>query len=198
MRRLLIHSIIGMLVISMNAILLIDASSSGDFAGVAFILPSEQRQRHISAPFKNESFMSERKRDGGNLSMSYLDSLNPSSDDNDQSSIDEEESDNKKNDNHPPALQILEIILTALSENNFPKANNGLSITFDYSSDNCRASLGGSLEKFIIYANNPTFGFMIDCDEWSIEKVGTIIAGSPTRVSIDVCVYMCNVYSFLQ
>ena len=61
--------------------------------------------------------------------------------------------------------------LDALLHNDNPRINIGLEVCFEFSSDRCRASLGGSLEEFISYASNPTFSSM----------VGPIIAGTNTR-----------------
>lgn len=76
---------------------------------------------------------------------------------------------------------MVEIALDHLGASDEVGINAGLEVCFNFSSDNCRAALGGTLEKFIAYASNPTFGSMIRAREWSKVCVGPLIAGSPTR-----------------
>ena len=79
------------------------------------------------------------------------------------------------------AEDAVRICMGCLLTNDEPKANAGLEVCFNFSSDRCRAALGGSLENFILYASNPTFGSMINAKEWTKAKVGPIIAGTNTR-----------------
>jgi len=79
------------------------------------------------------------------------------------------------------AEEIIPICLTALQENNSPSPNAGLEVNFNFSSDRCRAALGGDLKAFIQYAKNPTFGTMINCSDWEILNVGPSIPGTATR-----------------
>jgi len=57
----------------------------------------------------------------------------------------------------------------------------GLEVSFNFSSDRCRSAYGGSLQGFISYAANPTFGCMVNCREWSILSIGPEIAGTQVR-----------------
>lgn len=57
----------------------------------------------------------------------------------------------------------------------------GLEVCFHFSSDRCRAAIGGSLDNFGEYANNPTFGYLIHCASWEILSVGPVIEGTPHR-----------------
>jgi hypothetical protein len=74
--------------------------------------------------------------------------------------------------------------MDAMQQNDVPWLNHGLELCFDYSSDRCRAALGGSLDEFISYASNPTFGSMTNTKSYEIVNVGPIIAGTPTRGSM--------------
>lgn len=79
------------------------------------------------------------------------------------------------------AETIVALCLDCLKNNDAPRTNAGLEVCFNFSSDRCRAALGGSLEKFIAYAANPTFGSMIDAKEWTQVSKGPVIPGTPTR-----------------
>ena len=57
----------------------------------------------------------------------------------------------------------------------------GLEVCFNFSSDRCRAALGGSLEKFAQYATNPVFGYLVKCQDYKIVSVGPVIEGTQTR-----------------
>jgi hypothetical protein len=74
--------------------------------------------------------------------------------------------------------------MDAMQRNDVPWLNHGLELCFDYSSDRCRAALGGSLDEFISFASNPTFGSMTNTKSYEIVNVGPIIAGTPTRGSM--------------
>lgn len=87
-----------------------------------------------------------------------------------------------------PTVQTPESVviqcMDAMQQNDVPWLNHGLEICFDFSSDRCRAALGGSLDEFISYASNPTFGSMTNAKSYEIVNVGPIIAGTPTRGSL--------------
>ena len=79
------------------------------------------------------------------------------------------------------AEDIVHICMDSLAKNDEPRANAGLEVCFDFSSDRCRAALGGSLENFINFASNPIFASMVNAKEWNVVSVGPVIAGSQTR-----------------
>ena len=79
------------------------------------------------------------------------------------------------------AEDIVNTCMDSLMSNDDPRANAGLEVCFNFSSDRCRASLGGSLENFIEFASNPIFASMVNAKEWTKVKIGPIIAGSQTR-----------------
>lgn len=79
------------------------------------------------------------------------------------------------------AVDIVDTCMDSLMRNDDPRANAGLEVCFNFSSDRCRASLGGSLENFIEFASNPIFASMVNAKEWGKVKIGPIIAGSQTR-----------------
>jgi hypothetical protein len=79
------------------------------------------------------------------------------------------------------AQDVVTTCMNALLQNDKPRNNAGLEVCFDYSSDRCRAALGGSLEEFILYASNPTFGSMTNAIEYTIVNVGTIIPATVFR-----------------
>jgi hypothetical protein len=57
----------------------------------------------------------------------------------------------------------------------------GLEVCFHFSSDNCRAALGGSLDRFSQYAENPIFAYLVHCVAYDIVSVGPLIQGTATR-----------------
>jgi hypothetical protein len=63
----------------------------------------------------------------------------------------------------------------------------GLEVCFAFSSDRCRSAIGGSLDKFNEYANNPVFQYLVHCDEYKIVRVGPIITSTPTRGAMQTC-----------
>ena len=77
--------------------------------------------------------------------------------------------------------EVVSICLNALQDNNNPSPNAGLEVNFNFSSDRCRAALGGDLKSFIEYASNPTFGSMLECHDWCVLNTGPLIAGTNTR-----------------
>ena len=50
----------------------------------------------------------------------------------------------------------------------------------NFSSDMCRAAVGGSLADFLKYARNPTFAQLVDHESWS-GKLGNRIPATQTR-----------------
>ena len=79
------------------------------------------------------------------------------------------------------AQEVVTTCMDALLQNDHPWDNAGLEVTFDLSSDRCRAALGGSLDDFISYASNPTFGPLANAKEYSVVSVGPVIAATMTR-----------------
>jgi len=79
------------------------------------------------------------------------------------------------------SIEVVEICMSAMQTNTDPFIDAGLEVCFNFSSDSCRAALGGSLSEFITYAHNPTFGSMLNMDHWEILRVGDEIAASQTR-----------------
>lgn len=73
--------------------------------------------------------------------------------------------------------------MDALAKNNFPECDSGLATCFAFSNDLCRAAVGGSLEDFVKFANNPVFGSMVDCNSWRAEPLNFVgePGGTPTR-----------------
>ena len=56
----------------------------------------------------------------------------------------------------------------------------GLISGWNFSSDMCRAAVGGSLADFLKYARNPTFAQLVDHESWS-GKLGNRIPATQTR-----------------
>jgi hypothetical protein len=79
------------------------------------------------------------------------------------------------------ARDVATTCMDALLQNDSPRKNSGLEVCFDFSSDRCRAALGGSVEDFILYASNPTFGSMTNAKEYIVLSVGRIIPATMTR-----------------
>jgi hypothetical protein len=83
---------------------------------------------------------------------------------------------------HPSPLYdaptVVDTCMTSLLQ------KRGLDVCFEFSSDRCRAALGGSLERFREYAKNPVFGFLVQCTDYKVLSIGPIIQGTPTRGSM--------------
>ena len=81
---------------------------------------------------------------------------------------------------HPDldALQVATLCIESLKNQN---PMTSLEVCFNFSSDRCRAAVGGSLEEFVQYASNPIFGQMVNCDGYEIVSVGPVIPGGPHR-----------------
>lgn len=77
------------------------------------------------------------------------------------------------------ALQVATVLIEAL--HNCPNPHESLELCFHFSSDRCRAAVGGNLKAFVKYANNPTFGSLVHCQDWRVLSVGSIIPGSLHR-----------------
>jgi hypothetical protein len=63
----------------------------------------------------------------------------------------------------------------------------GLEVCYAFSSDRCRAAIGGSLDRFQEYAKNPIFSYLIHCSEWNILRMGPIIPGTNHRGAMQTC-----------
>jgi hypothetical protein len=81
---------------------------------------------------------------------------------------------------HPDlsATTVVTLCMNTLVER---KDGGGLEACFNFSSDQCRAAVGGSLDKFAEYATNPVFGFLVKCSDWKMVSIGPVISGTPTR-----------------
>jgi hypothetical protein len=79
-----------------------------------------------------------------------------------------------------PSLDALDVVHSCMSVL-LDSKDAGLEVCFHFSSDRCRAALGGSLERFREYATNPVFGYLVNCQDYSIVSVGPEIAGTTTR-----------------
>jgi hypothetical protein len=73
-------------------------------------------------------------------------------------------------------LDVVTLCMDALAGQR--TANEALEICFDFSSDRCRAVVGGTLEAFVQYADNPVFGTLVHCDAYDIVSLGPIIPAS--------------------
>jgi hypothetical protein len=76
------------------------------------------------------------------------------------------------------AIQVATLCMDALKLNN---PNDALETCFVFSSDRCRAAVGGNLEEFLRYANNPVFSSLVECDDYEIVNTGPVIPGGPHR-----------------
>eukprot|EP00977_Amphora_coffeiformis_P019177 scaffold6986_cov190-Amphora_coffeaeformis.AAC.5 len=72
-------------------------------------------------------------------------------------------------------------VLAACMDTMLDREEDGLEVCWRFSSDRCRAALGGSLERFSEYATNPVFGYLVKCLNYEILNIGPIIHGTPTR-----------------
>lgn len=76
------------------------------------------------------------------------------------------------------SMQVVKLCMDALQSQ---KPDQSLELCFNFSSDRCRAAVGGSLEEFMQYAANPVFGKLVLCGDYEIVSVGPIIPGSQVR-----------------
>jgi len=72
-------------------------------------------------------------------------------------------------------------VLAACMDTMLDREEDGLEVCWRFSSDRCRAALGGSLERFSEYATNPVFGYLVKCQNYEILNIGPLIKGTPTR-----------------
>ena len=75
---------------------------------------------------------------------------------------------------------VVALCMNALGRNDDPIPDAGLRTCWNFSSDMCRAAVGGSLADFLKYARNPTFAQLVDHESWS-GKLGNRIPGTQTR-----------------
>ena len=75
---------------------------------------------------------------------------------------------------------VVALCMNALGRNDDPIPDAGLRTCWNFSSDMCRAAVGGSLADFLKYARNPTFAQLVDHESWS-GKLGNRIPASQTR-----------------
>ena len=76
------------------------------------------------------------------------------------------------------AVEVTKLCMDALK---CRPPNQSLEICFNFSTDRCRAAVGGSLQEFIQYASNPIFGALVNCDDYDIVSVGPLIPGGKHR-----------------
>ena len=79
-----------------------------------------------------------------------------------------------------PSLEAIDV-LSACMGTMLQRQEAGLEVCWRFSSDRCRAALGGSLERFAQYATNPVFGYLVNCADYQVISVGPTIKGTPTR-----------------
>lgn len=77
-----------------------------------------------------------------------------------------------------PELDALQVVTLCMDTLQTKTSNEALEVCFEFSSDRCRAAVGGTLEQFVRYADNPVFGTLVNCDGYEIISVGPIIPGS--------------------
>ena len=83
---------------------------------------------------------------------------------------------------HPhPSLSATDVVSACMSTFIDYNKDLGLQVCFAFSSDRCRAAMGGSLDEFLQYADNPTFGYLVHCQSWDICSVGPVIPGTSHR-----------------
>ena len=75
---------------------------------------------------------------------------------------------------------VVALCMNALGRNDEPIPDAGLRTCWNFSSDMCRAAVGGSLADFLKYARNPTFAQLVDHESWS-GKLGNRIPATRTR-----------------
>lgn len=77
--------------------------------------------------------------------------------------------------------EIVDACMEALLYNENPYKNAGLEVCWNFASDSCRASKGGSFEAFIGFANNPVFSSMVNALSWTLKSTGNLIPKTNTR-----------------
>lgn len=83
-----------------------------------------------------------------------------------------------------PSLSGPDVVAACMDTMLNGNRDEGLEVCYHFSSDRCRAAQGGSLENFRSYADNPTFGFLIECDAWKKVSTGPVIRGTQHRGSM--------------
>jgi hypothetical protein len=83
--------------------------------------------------------------------------------------------------NPNPSLSATDVVVVCMNTLVERKDGGGLEVCFNFSSDRCRAALGGSLDRFQEYATSPVFGFLVKCTDWKAISIGTEIPGTLTR-----------------
>jgi len=91
-----------------------------------------------------------------------------------------------------PDLNALSIVTHCMDSLHAETPQKSLEVCFDFASDQCRAAVGGSLDAFIDYANNPVFGTMVHCDSFQIISVGPLIAGGKHRGAMQTVLVEIN------
>ncbi|KAL3928858.1 MAG: hypothetical protein SGBAC_012465 [Bacillariaceae sp.] len=80
-----------------------------------------------------------------------------------------------------PELNGLEVATLCMNALQQEVPQKSMEICFNYSTDRCRAAVGGTLENFLQYAANPVFGKLVRCPAYEMGTVGPIIPGSTVR-----------------
>eukprot|EP00543_Licmophora_paradoxa_P014540 CAMPEP_0202477750 /NCGR_PEP_ID=MMETSP1360-20130828/94103_1 /ASSEMBLY_ACC=CAM_ASM_000848 /TAXON_ID=515479 /ORGANISM="Licmophora paradoxa, Strain CCMP2313" /LENGTH=158 /DNA_ID=CAMNT_0049105001 /DNA_START=333 /DNA_END=809 /DNA_ORIENTATION=- len=85
------------------------------------------------------------------------------------------------------SIEVVVMCMERLSKNNAPYKDAGLETCWNFASDMSRASQGGSLERFIEFASNPSFSSMVNAKSWSVVSTGPLIEGTNTRGPMQTC-----------
>jgi hypothetical protein len=79
------------------------------------------------------------------------------------------------------APTVLQACMDALLRYRTDDRAAGLEVCFNFSSDRCRASFDGSLDRFTAFSSNPVFSCLVNCQAYEIVSIGPVIASSATR-----------------
>ena len=79
-----------------------------------------------------------------------------------------------------PSLEAADVLVACMGTL-LQRKEDGLEVCWRFSSDRCRASLGGSLERFTQYSTNPVFGYLVKCVDYEVLSTGPVIKGTATR-----------------
>jgi hypothetical protein len=93
--------------------------------------------------------------------------------------------------NPHPSLTAVDVV-RACMDTLRQRKDTGLEVCFQFSSDRCRAANGGSLDAFVSYAQNPTFGYLLNCVDYRIESIGPIIPGTMHRGSMQTVLMLAK------
>jgi hypothetical protein len=96
--------------------------------------------------------------------------------------------------NPNPVLTAVDVV-AACMDTLLERKDAGLEVCFHFSSDRCRAAIGGSLDEFAAYAHNPTFAYLINCRSWDVCSVGPIIPGTLHRGSMQTVLMVAKAAS---